>query len=318
MSDHLEILVVGAGPIAREYIKVIKALGHEPIVVSRGPENLKIVNELYPDVNTYSGGLSNWLLKNSFILNAVIATPTEYLEQATRELLKAGCKNILVEKPLTFDEKVAVELSELAKKNKAIVHIAFNRRNYTSVSAAQRLIKFDGGVSSFHFDFSEATFLIDPNKYDKTSTDHWGIANSSHVIDTAFFLCGMPKSINANQYGRAINWHPAGSIFTGMGETTGNIPFTYHANWGAPGRWSISIMTPKRKLLFSPMEQLHQQVYGGFAITLEELDYSKDTSFKPGFYRQVESFITSSDTMNLLNIKDYRKKILVYNKIFGY
>jgi hypothetical protein len=171
-------------------------------------------------------------------------------------------------------------------------------------------------VSSFHFDFTEAIVRIDPSSYDDATNQNWGIANSSHVIDTAFFLGGKPKWMECRQYGNAIKWHPAGSIFTGMGETEKGIPFTYHAHWGCPGKWNIEIMTPKRKLLFSPMERLHQQVKGGFEKELVRLDYSIDTSFKPGFYLQVQQWITKCN--NLKKIEDMPGELSILNHIFNY
>ena len=41
-------------------------------------------------------------------------------------------------------------------------------------------------------------------KYDSETNFYWGIANSSHVIDTAFYLGGKPKWINCEQQGKEI------------------------------------------------------------------------------------------------------------------
>lgn len=316
MPDNLKVLIVGAGMIAREYIKVVEALGHTALVIGRGAKNVDEVKSAFPKAEAVSGGLEKWLEANTPPPHAIIATPIENLGSTTRELLKAGCRNILVEKPLTYSIREATELNELAKSKQARVAIAFNRRSYVSVEKAKELIEADGGVSSFHFDFTEATFRIDPKNYSAETNRFWGIANSSHVIDTAFYLGGKPQWMESRQYGEAIDWHPAGSIFTGMGETEEGIPFTYHANWGCPGKWNIEIMTPERKLLFSPMERLHQQLKGGFKVELVELDYSDDIDFKPGFKRQVEGWI--SHDQHLLWIQEVSEELEVINNIFKY
>lgn len=314
----MKILIVGAGTIAKEYVKALLAQQITPIVIGRGEAKVTQLKKEYPHVEAYPGGLENWLGQNQPPKYAIVATPIDYLAKATQTLINAGCQNLLVEKPLTYSALEAQELSQLAKEKDARVHIAFNRRSYRSVKEARKLIEKDGGVCSFHFDFTEAIFRIDETKFNTESQRHWGIANSSHVIDTAFYLGGKPNWIEAHQYGKAINWHPAGSIFTGIGETTEGVPFTYHANWGCPGRWSIEIMTPKRKLLFSPMEKLHQQLKDSFKIELVELNYSLDTDYKPGFYLQLKEFMDKPGYKCLMNADELVDELRQLNEIFGY
>lgn len=316
MSDNLNILIVGAGGIAREYIKVVEALGHQAHVIGRGEKNVQEVRTQFPQAQVEAGGLEHWLKDNAPHPHAIVATPIDHLATATEQLLKAGCKNILVEKPLTYSVASARKLASLARENSAKVFVAFNRRSYVSVQKALDLIEADGGVSSFHFDFTEAIFRIAPKNYSKETNKYWGIANSSHVIDTAFFLGGKPTWMEGRQYGEAVNWHPAGSIFTGMGLTESGVPFTYHANWGCPGKWNIEIMTPERKLLFSPMERLHQQVKGGFKVELVDVDYSNDVDYKPGFYSQVVRF--TGNAANLMSLDELVQEIEMLKKIFNY
>jgi predicted dehydrogenase len=317
MSDNLRIAIIGAGLIARKYVKVVLSLGHDPIVIGRGQKNIDELKLQFPAVDTNTGGLEDWLGANQPPAHAIIATPIQYLATATKQLLKAGTRYILVEKPLTYSVEEAQSLADLARSLSAEVTVAFNRRSYVSVKEAARLIQQDGGVSSFHFDFTEATFRIDPGNYDISTNQYWGIANSSHVIDTAFFLGGKPKWMECRQYGEAISWHDAGSIFTGIGETENGVPFTYHANWGCPGKWNIEIMTPERKLLFSPMERLHQQVKGSFRVELVELDYSVDTDYKPGFFQQVEAWLEESPDY-LIYLTGLASEIVHYKHIFSY
>lgn len=316
MSDNLKIAVVGAGGIAREYIKVIQALGHQALVIGRGEKNIAEVKSAFPGVTAISGGLEHWLESNKPPEHAIVATPIDHLANVTKQLLQEGCKRILVEKPLTYSVEEAKEIARLATESHAEVCIAFNRRSYVSVTKALELIKADGGVSSFHFDFTEAVFRIDPSNYSKETNKLWGIANSSHVIDTAFFLGGKPARMECRQYGNAIDWHPAGSTFTGMGETETGVPFTYHSNWGCPGKWNIAIMTPERKLLFSPMEQLHQQLKGSFKVELVDIDYSPDKDYKPGFLEQVKRWL--DEDSYLMSADKLSDELENLNSIFNY
>lgn len=315
MSNNISVLVVGAGLIAREYVKVLLAQNIHPIVVSRGEEKAEQLKEQYPNVTVVSGGLRSFIEKNECPDHSIVATSRADLASITKLLINTGCKQILVEKPLTYSLKEAVEIRTLANNNNTKVFIAFNRRGYQSVLQAKKLIDEDGGVSSFHFNSTEALFTIIPHNHDEMDMHYLGIGNSCHPIDTAFYLGGKPKWIDCKHYGKGFALHPTGSIFIGMGETHIGVPFTYHANWGAPGRWSIEIMTKKRKLLFSPMERLQQQQLNSFTIEEVPLDYSLDNDFKPGFYYQVEAFLKNQ---GLVEIDELIEEIELLNKIFNY
>ena len=39
------------------------------------------------------------------------------------------------------------------------------------------------------------------------------------------------------------------ALVAGAGVTENGALFSYHANWEAPGRWSVEIMTKKRRLM---------------------------------------------------------------------
>ena len=308
-------MVVGAGQIAQEYVKVLLAQKKSPFVVTRGPKRAKELKSKFPEVKVITGGLDAYLARVKCPSNAIVATAIDDLGDATAALITSGCKNILVEKPLSTRINTIENISRLAQKYSSSVNIAFNRRAYQSVQKALALIAEDGGVTSIHFDFSEALFTIDPSMYSAETMALWGISNSSHVIDTAFYLSGKPEWIECQQAGKKVEWHEAGSIFTGMGETVMGAPFTYHANWGAPGRWNIEIMTSMRKLLFSPMERLRQQQLGSFLIEDIACDYSFDENYKPGFYAQVEAFLSGN---GLFTIQDLGPEIMLMNKIFNY
>ncbi len=315
MSDNLSVLVVGAGLIAREYVKVLLAQNKTPIVVSRGKEKAKQLKEHFPKVIVKTGGLISYLEENKCPNYSIVATSRVDLASNTILLINKGCKQILVEKPLTYSLNEAIEIRNLANNKKSNVFIAFNRRGYQSVLKAKKMIEEDGGVSSFHFNSTEALFTIIPHNHDKMDLEYLGIGNSCHPIDTAFYLGGMPKMIDCKYYGKGFSVHPSGSIFIGIGETQTGIPFTYHSNWEAPGRWSIEIMTKRRKLLFSPMERLQQQKLNSFAIEEVPLDYSLDIDYKPGFYYQVEAFLKNE---GLANIEELVDEIELLNNIFNY
>ena len=73
---------------------------------------------------------NNFLSKNpKYCTHAIVAVGVEKLADTTKELLKYGIKNILVEKPILFPSiKVAKNLESLVKKNKVLVYTGYNHR----------------------------------------------------------------------------------------------------------------------------------------------------------------------------------------------
>ena len=178
-----------------------------------------------------------------------------------------------------------------------------------------RIIKEDGGVSSFTFDFTERSYVIEKLKTSSVEVKrNWFLANSTHVIDMAFFLGGKPSKITAYTKD-GLKWHPSGSIYAGAGISDRSALFSYHANWKSAGKWNIEIMTPKNKLIFRPLEKLQMQKYGSMNIEDVPLDDKLDIEFKPGIYRQIESFL--GDKRNLLTINEQVKNLQYYSAIIG-
>lgn len=317
MSDNVTVLIVGAGYIAREYIDVCLSLGAEPLVVTRGPNGAEKLRQEIPSITVIDGGLQSYLADHSPPIRAILATPIEVLTKHCEMLMRNGVERILAEKPLALQPETARELLNTATQHNAEVYIGFNRRMYASVQRAAEIIDEDGGALSMTMDFTEAIFRLDPSEYADPVLRRWGIANSTHILDTAFYLCGNCTEINATQEGTAVDWHPAGSIFYGTGKTENDVPFSYHANWGAPGRWKLEINTANRKLLFAPMERLQVQQKGSFELTEVDIDYTLDEEFKSGFYRQTDAFLNEPN-QSLLTLDSLPSHLDLFYTIFGY
>ena len=319
MSDNVDVLVVGAGKIAEEHIKVLLALNLSIEVIGRGKKNVKLLAKNFDGIKISHGGLERWIKLNKCPTNVIVATTIETLYENCVILIENGAKSILVEKPLTFCESELNTLNSICKKHSASVHIAYNRRFYDSVQKAKNLLYNDGGANSFHFDFTEALFRINKDRYSDKTMRRWGISNSSHVIDTAFFLAGSPHQMKCLLNGDKISWHPSGDKFFGSGKTKNGILFSYSADWTGPGRWSININSKNYKIILSPMEKLQIQNYGGFDIEEIPID-TLDLKFKPGFYLQIKTWLGLDKRLSddLITLEKYSILLKSLNKIFGY
>ena len=304
------ILLVGTGYMGKEYAKVLKDLGESFIAVGRSPQSAETFTR-GTGVPAVSGGLLEWLLRNKPPKRAIVAVTEDELGTATRGLLNAGCMSVLVEKPGGLDEKDVRAVAALAKKKKASVFVGYNRRFYASVIAAREIIKKEG-ISSFNFDFTERSYVVEKLPQSAAIKKEWFLQNSSHVIDMAFYLGGWPKKMHCLGKEK-LKWHPANVIYAGAGITNKGALFSYHANWKSAGRWSVEVMTSQSKLIFRPLEKLQIQKYGSMAVEDIPLDEALDQKYKPGLYLQVQAFL--GNKKNLATIAEQVSRLTHYKKI---
>ncbi|WP_044896038.1 Gfo/Idh/MocA family protein [Bacillus alveayuensis] len=309
------ILLVGTGNMACEYAKVLQSMNLNFTMVGRSKQRAEIVSSQLK-IPVYSGGIKNYLeLLPNRHRYAIVAVNIEELATVTELLLDSGINYILVEKPGALYLKELENLIEKTNKLDAKVFIAYNRRFYSSVLKAKEIIDRDGGIKSIVFEFTEWSHVISNLNKSKEALEQWFYGNSTHVIDLAFYLSGKPKELICFKKG-SLSWHPSGSTFVGSGITENNVLFSYHANWEAPGRWGIEIMTNLHRLYLRPLEELSIQNIGSLEIKKVDLLDNLDKEFKPGLYRQVHAFLNFEKSSELLPINEhYFNYVNIYNKI---
>lgn len=306
--------------MAIEYAKVLKTLHRDFTVVGRGAESAASFTEK-TGLQVLTGGLDQLISTGRFAStqSAIVAVGVEALFETSMALLKLGVKHLLIEKPGVMYPDQVGRLWEAAQQAGTSVYIAYNRRFLASVRRAREIIDADGGLTSFTFDFTEWGHEIVTLKKAPGVKELWLLGNSSHVLDLAFFLGGRPAQLHATRAG-ALDWHPAAAVFVGSGLTTDGTPFSYHADWDAPGRWGLEFCTRQHKLIFRPMEKL--QVMRKGSVQIEEVpanadDARVDAVFKPGLYRQVEAFF-AADTGALCTLEELTLNFEHFCAIAGY
>ena len=310
------ILLVGSGPMAIEYAKIFKSLGITPLTVGRG----KLSGEKFTaetGLPVVTGGIDAWLSDTPDPLpeRAVVAVGEKWIGATAKALMNRGVRQLLLEKPGGHDAEDIISVYEKSKETGAAVYIGYNRRFYAAVEAAKKIIQEDGGVTSFNFEFTEWGHVISAIEKEDGVKEQWFLSNSTHVIDLAFYLGGRPAEMSAYSTG-GLDWHPIASVFAGAGRTPDGAIFSYQANWEAPGRWGVEILTRKHRLIFRPMEKLQIQKIGSVAIDLVDVDDSLDKEFKPGLYRQVEAFVKGRANL-LPTIADQVEMLSWYLRIRG-
>ena len=307
-----KIWLIGTGPMGQEYVNVLNDLDVEYLVIGRGQES---ANRFYEKtgVMPISGGLEIFLTSNpNKCSHAIVAVGVEALAQTTMDLLNYGIENILVEKPAGLNMVEIEKVVQLTAEKQSNVFVAYNRRFYASVIKAKEIIELDGGVTSFNFEFTEWAHTIEPLKKAAGVKENWFLANSTHVVDLAFYLGGKPKRMSTYITG-GLSWHPSASIFTGAGVSENGVLFSYQANWESAGRWSVEMLTKEHRLILRPLEKLQIQKRGSVKVDLVEgIDYTLDEKYKPGLYLEVFNFIDNSFDI-LLSLENHSKNLKVYS-----
>lgn len=253
--------------------------------------------------------------------HVVVASPVEKLAPISLQLIAAGVRNILVEKPVVLSLSEGAALLAAVKTSGVNLYVGYNRRFYASIRTAQELIASAGDeIESVVFEFNEViTDPKGPPGYPTPVRQRWLLANSLHVIDAALFPIGYPDSARSSfvRSGQ-LAWHGAGSIFVGSGLTTSGKPFAYHANWGSPGRWGFEWTTKSARLLFRPLESLMVMRPGSFEWQSVPLIDALDERLKPGVYLQDKAFLYGENRHRLATLEQALALIEMGNAIAAY
>lgn len=314
MSDNVEVLLVGAGYMAKEYYKVLQTFGADVVVVGRGEESASRF-EQEMGCKVLRGGIEQALSKLDVVpAHAIVAVDVNALKSASISVMDAGVRHLLIEKPAGMNRSEIEEIVERKRSSSCEAYVAYNRRFYAATLGAEEIIEADGGVQSFLFEFTEWGHVIAYQGRPKEVLDAWFMSNPSHVADLAFHLGGFPKEMASYASG-GVAWHSAASVYAGAGVTDKGCLFSYSANWGAPGRWAVEVLTSEHRLYFKPMEKLQIQNLKEVSVSEVPLDYSLDTQYKPGLYRMLQAFFNGERREKLPTIEDQLEHMDVYERI---
>ena len=312
-------LLIGLGQMSQEYAAVLSYLNVDVTAIGRGEASAKLFRDS-TDIPLVLGGLEQFIdsFEGSIASHAIVCLPIDALYAETLRLIKFGVKNILVEKPAGLSSAQIDDIANHASRFGCNVFVAYNRRFFSSVIELQKRIKKDGGLLSFSFDFTEWPDSIKATSHNQQIKENWVLANSTHVIDLAFFLGGQPAEYSAHTSG-SLEWHSRSSIFCGSGITEKGTLFNYHSNWSSPGRWGLEFCTSQSRYVLKPMEKLQRIRHNSVEIEDIEVDFSRlDEDFKPGLLLQTEAFLGRHSTSNLCSI-DYHNRIFqAYENMAGY
>jgi predicted dehydrogenase len=312
-----KVILVGTGPMAIDYVNVLKALEVEFIVVGRGEKSAKEFHSK-TGVLPLIGGIEIFFEKNQVSNNTcfIISTGTEALMTVLLEVVKNNFSSILIEKP------GAISIRELIKYEKDLIpfhkkiFIAYNRRFYSSVYELEKLVKEDDGMQSMFFEFTEWSHKIEPLIKPEGVKENWFFANSTHVIDLSFFLAGTPLNWKAFSRNGNLTWHKK-TNYVGAGYTDKNVLFSYISNWESAGRWSIEILTKNRRLFLRPLEKISIQEKGSIIVEEHLFDDEIDQLYKPGLYKQISALLNENYSRHINILEHIEMTRSVYDNVLN-
>ena len=316
-SNHAAT-VIGYGNMGKEYVKALRALGVGHIrVCSRSAGPLEALTGA-PGVECHEGGFQRLTCNPQVDELCIVATPVDTLVDAAKHGGNLGFRRLLIEKPVSLWSKDIKQLAEKLRCQGVDAVCAYNRVAYPSFIETDARASNEGGITSCSYTFTE---MIKPDWAERFAAGElarWGISNSLHVMSMAHGLIGLPESCSSNRSG-SLPWHTTGSVFVGSGVSQRGIPFSYHADWGSPSRWSIEVHTSASSYRLCPMEQLLTKTSA--LADWEDIPLTAfDPEVKPGFAEQVAAMLDDG-IKGLLPLVSLQEAALMTEwgeQIFGY
>lgn len=310
--------VVGYGNMGRQFVAGLQQLGVKRIRVCSHPspelERLRDKNGM----TIYAAKVETLQVAPDPNELGIIALPIASLAGGAKHLASLGYRKLLIEKPVSlWSSEIEASLRSFEQQN-VEAYCGYNRAAYPSLCEGLARAAEVGGITSCTYTFTEFIHKLDPSRYTRDEMTRWGIANSLHVMSMAHGFIGLPASWKAYRRG-ALSWHPSGAVFTGSGISQKDIPFSYHADWGSSGRWSVEIHTPGPSYRFCPLEKLLRRT----TATSDWEDVPLATvapDVKTGFLEQVAAVLSPPlrDFVGPYSLRDTLQLTRFGEDVFGY
>jgi len=272
--------------MARRHLDVLGALADVEVVAvsSRGAEKLEKLAEEYHIPEKFRN--NDDMLKAMKPDAAVVAVSVANVHDVTLKCIKHDIST-LIEKPPGLTVGESEELLKASKNVESQYMVGLNRRFYSVIQNAKKLVEESGKLVSLVIHAPEDIGAIRAmNFHPKDVLDHWMAANGMHCIDLLRFLGGDVADVHAlssawgdssrNSYGALIRFQ-SGAI--------GH----YVSNWTAPGRWYVILYGLEMRVELMPLEEGNVVRRDDSTTPVPKDDM--DVKFKAGFYGQDKYFV---------------------------
>ncbi len=310
----LKVAFVGAGYMTTEHIKAFASLPDVAIagIFSRSPDRAVTLAAPFGAIVASSVGDLYARSKADLI---VVSVPELAMAEVAEQCF-AYPWQVLLEKPAGYNLADAQRIRDAARSAGATVHVAFNRRAYSSTRAAlAQLSEADGKRFIKVLDQQDQVAARALHGQPELVAQNYMFANSIHVIDY-FRVFGRGSVVAVTP---VVAWNAAapGLVIGKVEFSSGDIGI-YEGIWDGPGPWAVSISTPAKRIEMRPLEQGTVQLRDTRAqIPLELCE--DDRTYKPGLRYQAEQAIASlrGEPAKLADIDDSFQSMKLVADIFG-
>ncbi len=285
MGSAIRLGVIGAGNIAREHLKVLKALDDVAVagICSRTAAKAQQLAADFgiPHVADDPGQL----IETVGVDGLLVLVSADQVYDVAASVLGFG-KPVFLEKPPGLSPAETLELAELAEGRGTATMVGFNRRYYTNFRRGLEIVKRHGALLGIlvegHERFAQARGAVFHREEVLSS---WLYANATHTIDLLRFFGGEIEEMHA--FARGYE-EKGGDQFSSTILFESGAIGTYISHWLSPGGWRVVLYGEGVTVEFKPLEQ-------GVWVDAKYETHSlgngeKDEMYKPGFYGQMEAF----------------------------
>ena len=193
--SELRIGVVGAGHIASEHLKVLKAQNDVKLsgIFSRTRARAEELACNFDHLIVYD--TLEKLVHDGRVDALLVLVSADQIYSVVKDLCRFGIP-LFIEKPPGLSTKETKELADLAEGHGVANMVGFNRRYYSVFHKGLEIIKDHGALLGVTIEGHERFWKI-ADQVSPLLRGHWIYANSTHTIDLLRFFGGEPSEMHS-------------------------------------------------------------------------------------------------------------------------
>lgn len=320
--DKVRLGLVGFGGMGSAHASCVSRGEVEGLVLTAicdiDEDKRKSASMLYPGVKVFED--YSEMFKSGLIDAVLIATP-HYLHPVIGEDAFASGLHVLTEKPIAVSVTKGTEFIDAAKKTDRVFAIMFQWRRHPLFEKAHSLIESGELGTIKHLVWIVTNWYRTQAYYDSGSwRATWKgegggvlINQAPHNLDQIWWLCGLPKSVNASL--KVAHYHNItvedDAIVTGEFQAGGTFAFITTTG-DYPGTNRLEISLSKGRIIIEDNELKVTR------LDMDEEEYrfnSEKYPSKPGYKTEIIKGSGNEDSYHRAILEDFTNAILKKGKL---
>ncbi len=317
MQNKIRLGIIGAGTIAQEHLKVMKAIeGIDAMgITSRTKIKAQQLAQIY-QLEVCTDDVKS-LVKELQPDALLLFVSGNQMHQVASSVMPFRLP-LFLEKPSGMIPEENLQLVNLAKKYAINTMVGYNRRYYSIFHKGIKIIKDHGPLLGIMVEGHERMWRIrESNNFSQQVMENWIFCNATHTIDLLRFFGGEPQ--NVKSIAHRFKETKADQFAVIMEFENGAIGH-YQAHWYSPGGWRVVLYGDGVSVEFKPLEtgRWTDKELNSFEISPDDIDLQ----YKPGFYKQMEAFVQlvreGTKQGPMLDLEGAYKTMLLAQQISSY